>query len=529
MSWKSDKIVIVGGGSAGWMSASTLIKFFPNKDITVIESPNIPIMGVGESTLGHINAWLSALEITDKDFMKDTDASYKLSIKFTDFYKKNSGGFHYPFGKRHFVENPYFGIRDWQLKKYFYPNTPVQDFCRTFYPAMSLIENNKISENLDGTFGSWRFDQDTAYHFDATKFANWLREKYCIPKGVKHIQAIVKKVIVDDSGVSELILDDGTSVSADLYVDCTGWKSLLIGETLKVPFTSYNDIIPNNRAWATQINYIDKEKELEPYTNCTAIENGWVWNIPLWSRIGTGYVYSDKYISKEDALKQFKKHLKTKMTISNADRITEDLKFKDIEMRIGIYDRPWEKNVVSIGLSCGFIEPLESNGLLTVHVFLLQLVKFLGREIISRWDQDVYNTGVKKFYKEFAEFVALHYALSVRTDTEYWRDISKKSFCSTMVDLEATDVIGFAKFAQNKYEQTDYNQCSNGIIDICHGMNYFNIDESVISQWSFFNQRDYKQIVDELIPIWNQNQKNWKTSADCSPTLYQYLNKNIYD
>jgi hypothetical protein len=528
MSWKSDKIVIVGGGSAGWMSAATLIRFFPNKDITLIETPDIPIMGVGESTLGEINTWLNVLGISDRDFMKATDASYKLSIKFTDFLKKNSGGFHYPFGEPQFLEKKFFGIRDWQLKKYYYPDTPVQDFCRTFYPSMQLIENNKISENIGGELGSWRFDADTAYHFDATKFANWLREKYCIPKGVKHLPVKVRKVNSNADGIKELILDNGDVITADLYVDCTGWKSLLIGKSLQVPFISYSDIIPNNRAWATQVPYVDKEKELEPYTNCTAIENGWVWNIPLWSRIGTGYVYSDKYISKEDALEQFKHHLRTRMTIPNAERITDDLKFKDIEMRIGIYDRPWEKNVVSIGLSCGFIEPLESNGLLTVHVFLLKLIKFLGREVVTRWDQDVYNSGVKRYFKSFAEFVAMHYALSVRTDTEYWREISKKSFCPSMVNSEFSDVIGFDDFARKKFNQTDYNNY-DGITTIGHGMEYYNIDESVISAWSFLNKIDYKHVADNLIPVWNEMQNYWKGVADSSPTLYEYLKTNIYE
>ena len=463
MSWKSDSIVIVGGGSAGWMSAATLIRFFPNKKITLIESKDIPIIGVGESTLGFIRLWMGALGIDEQDFMKYTDASYKLSIKFTDFYKKNSGSFHYPFGSPYFAKESFFGLRDWQLKKYYYPNTPVQDYCRTFFPAMSLIEKNKIGKNEKGNLGEFRFDMDVAYHFDATKFSLWLRDSYSIPRGVNHIQASVKKVIVDDDGVKEIILDNGNIITADLYIDCTGWKSLLLGESLKVPFISYNDIIPNNRAWATQVPYIDKEKELEPYTNCTAIGNGWVWNIPLWSRIGTGYVYSDKYISKEDALEQFKNHLKTKMTVPNADRISDDLDFKDIEMRIGIHERPWEKNVVAIGLACGFIEPLESNGLLTVHDFLLKLVKYLGRDIISRWDQDGYNAGIRKFFQEFAEFVALHYALSTRTDTEYWRDISKKSFCPSMVNLDPTSVIGFANFAQTKFNQTNLYHDNGGI------------------------------------------------------------------
>jgi len=529
MAWKSDKIVIVGGGSAGWMSAATLIRFFPNKDITVIESPDIPTVGVGESTLGFIRAWTSSLGIDEKDFMKHTDASYKLSIKFTDFRKKNSGGFHYPFGLPHFTDTAFLGVRDWDLKKYYYPDTPVQDYCRTFFPAMALIENNKISRNEGGEFGAFRFDNDVAYHFDATKFAIWLRDRYSMPRGVKHIKAIVKNITTDDDGIKEVILDNGDVITADLFVDCTGWKSMLLGEALKVPFTSYNNIIPNNRAWATQVPYIDPEKEVEPYTNCTAINMDGSGIIPLYTRIGTGYVYSDKYISKEDALEEFKNHLKTKMTISDADRITDDLKFKDIEMRIGIHDRPWEKNVVAIGLACGFIEPLESNGLLTVHEFLLKLVKYLGRDIVSQWDHDSYNMGIKKYFNNFVEFVGLHYALSSRTDTEYWKDISRRSFSPSMVNLEPTMIEGFADMSLRKFDQTDFSNLA-GIHCVAHGIGYNTIDESVIAQWSHYNKHiDYKKKVDELIPIWNKEQRQWKREADDCSNLYHYLRDNIHN
>jgi tryptophan halogenase len=528
MSYKTDKIVIVGGGSAGWMSAATLIRFFPNKDITLIESPDIPIVGVGESTLGFIRAWTASLGIDEKDFMKHTDASYKLSIKFTDFYKKNSGGFHYPFGIPHFNPNNKLGLNDWGLKKTFYPDTPVQDYCRTYFPAMALIENNKISRNEGGEFAAFRFDNDVAYHFDATKFGLWLRDRYAIPRGVKHIQGTVKTVSVDEDGITGITLDNGDVITADLYVDCTGWKSMLLGDALKEPFIPYNHILPNNRAWATQVPYIDKNEEIEGYTNCTAIENGWVWNIPLWSRIGTGYVYSDKFISKEDALEQFKQHLRTKMTIPNAERITDDLKFKDIEMRIGIHERPWTKNVVAIGLSCGFIEPLESNGLLTVHEFLLKLVKFLGRDIVSRWDQDTYNSGIRRYFHNFAEFVGLHYALSVRTDTEYWREISKRSFCPEMVDQIPTLSVGFADFAYRKVQLQEFDN-TGGIHCIATGMRYPLVDESVVSQWQHYNPNtDYKKYIDEMIPIWNKEQRQYKREADDCPTIYEYLKNNIH-
>jgi tryptophan halogenase len=340
-----NNITIVGGGSAGYMTASTLLNQFPNKKITLIESPIVPILGVGESTIGGIKAWTKLLNIDDKQFLKETDGSYKLSIKFTDFYKKGES-FHYPFGFPYSKENKA-SLNDWWFKKFIYPETNNSDYADSYYPQMALVNQNKCFYNENNEI-PFDFIRDTAYHFDAVKFAHWLKNKYCIPRGLKHIEDNIISIEQDENGIKSL----NNKYTADLFIDCTGFKSLLLGECLKEPFESYSDMLPNNSAWATRIHYKDKEKELVGYTNCTAINNGWVWNIPLWSRAGTGYVYSDKYISDDDALKEFKEYLGT-----------DELEFKKVKMRVGIHKRLWVKNVVAIGLSAGFIEPLESNGL----------------------------------------------------------------------------------------------------------------------------------------------------------------------
>jgi len=408
---KTNKIIIVGGGSAGWMAAATLISQFPNKDITVLESPNIPTVGVGESTLGHINAWLDLLGIKDEDFMPHTDASYKLSIRFEDFYKKGDGGFHYPFGE--VVENKRIGTKQlWFLKKYLEPETPVTEYANWLYPNMALVNNNVLFKNENNELENFDFKNFVAYHFDATKFGLWLKEHYCKPKGVKHILEDVKTIETNEEGIVSL----NNIHKADMFIDCTGFKSMLLGETLKEHFNDYSNLLPNNKAWATRVPYKDKENELVPYTNCTAIENGWVWNIPNWERIGTGYVYSDKYVSDEEALNEFKRHLDKKGNdYSNSD-------FKNIKMRVGIHDRLFVKNVCAIGLSAGFIEPLESNGLLSVHEFLIGLVKIMKRgeqNTISQWDRDNFNVDCKNFFDGFVEFVSIHYALTHRYYTKY--------------------------------------------------------------------------------------------------------------
>ena len=228
---KIDKIIIVGGGSAGWMTAATLIKAFPSKDISVIESKDVPTVGVGESTIGGIRTWTRFIGLNESTFFSETDASLKLSIKFTDFYKKDGGAFHYPFGSPMSINegNPFF---QWQLKKYFYPDTPSEDFVRCLFPAAALFENNKFSMNENGEFDNFNPDNDVAYHFDATKFGVWLKNNYCVPRGIQHIEATVTNSICDADGISYLELDNGQNVSADLFIDCTGFKSLLLGMLL---------------------------------------------------------------------------------------------------------------------------------------------------------------------------------------------------------------------------------------------------------------------------------------------------------
>ena len=520
---KTNKIIIVGGGSAGWMTAATLISQFPNKDITLIESSKISTVGVGESTIGQINDWMSLLNIKDDDFMSYTDASYKLSIRFEDFYKKGDGGFHYPFGDMY--EQDY--TRDiWYHKKMISEDLPYTDFANTMFDQMALVNNNTIFKNENKELPNFDFKKTVAYHFDATKFGLWLKDHYCIPRGVKHIIEDIETIDTNENGISKL----NKKYEADLFVDCTGFASILLGKTLNEPFESYSNILPNNKAWATRVPYKDKENQLEPFTNCTAIENGWVWNIPSWERIGTGYVYSDKYVSDEEALQQFKNHLDLKgHDYSNSE-------FKNIKMRVGIHKRLFVKNVVAIGLSSGFIEPLESNGLYTTHEFLLNLVRTLGRgdgDSVSQYDKDTFNVTCKAKFRGFAEFVGLHYALSHRDDTEYWRDISNKTFDDRMNDQVLAFQPGFLTNAFDKFERRGFPE-NGGINCVGVGMRYLPVDKYI--------GRYYKHIdtMDELISIIYESHKDkfnkmkinkdkWNEVAKKQLSLHQYLKKYIHN
>jgi hypothetical protein len=513
-------IIIVGGGSAGWMTASTLIKAFPQKNITLIESPNTPTVGVGESTIGGIRNWTNFLNVKDKDFLYKTDGSYKLSIKFTDFYKKGES-FHYPFGKP-FHTNNLLRKNDWYYKKIMYPDTPYSDYASSMFPQMALVDKNKITYNKEKKLPLFNFMEDTAFHFDATKFGIWLKDNFAIPKGVKHIKEEIKTIEKNEEGIVSL----NKKHKADLFIDCTGFKSLLLAQEMKEPFESYEDLLPNNSAWATRIPYIEKEKELVGYTNCTAIENGWVWNIPLWSRIGSGYVYSDKFISDEDALVQFKKYL---MKIEPYKLVPCDhLEFKNIKMRVGIHRRLWVKNVCAIGLAAGFIEPLESNGLFSVHEFLFALIRNLAREKVSQWDKDNFTFECKKMFRTFSEFVALHYALSHRTDTPYWKANFNKNWEEKLINLKPFSIRGFVDASLNRTDNFEFFDDNAGLHCIATGMHWQPTDINLMLYKNFNSKEELFNFWKPSVEQINKRKEEWHKKVKEELNLYKFLKKEIY-
>tara|TARA_R100001132_G_scaffold24752_1_gene24358 strand:+ start:400 stop:1938 length:1539 start_codon:yes stop_codon:yes gene_type:complete len=504
---KRFKIVIVGGGSAGWMTATTLLKAKPNCQISLIQSANIPTVGVGESTVEPMFNWCKYIGIEEKDFLKHTDGTPKLSIKFTDFYKFGSEAFHYPFGVADLKDN-FYSINDWWYKKLLYPKTPNSDYADCIFPEqMAYVNSNKYSSHLPH-----------AYQFDAIKFGGWLKENKC--QKVNHIIDDIKTVEQDENGIVSL----NGKYKADLYIDCTGFRSLLLGKTLKEPFESYEDMLPNNSAWATRVPYINKATQVVTYTNCTAIQNGWVWRVPLWSRLGTGYVYSDKFVSDEDALKEFKSHLKNKEKVPNVEK----LEYRNIKSRVGIHKRLWVKNVVAIGLSAGFIEPLEGNGLYTVHEFLINLVRNLRRNTFSQWDRDNFTYMCKENFATFAEFVALHYALSHRSETKYWKANFNKQWDEKLINLNPRFAGVMRHLAENRSVDYTFGP-EGGSHCIAAGMNWSPTDLDVIKY------RNPTIPYDDLKSPWlsaitrlNEKKEDAIKSVEKELTMYQWLKKNIY-
>jgi tryptophan halogenase len=283
-------------------------------------------------------------------------------------------------------------------------------------------------------------------------------------------------------------------------------------------------MLPNNKSWACQVPYIDKEIELETFTNCTAIENGWCWNTPLWSRLGTGYVYSNKFVSDEDALEEFKNYLcSNKMVIPRTREDIDQLKFRNIDMRVGIHERTWVGNCVAIGLSAGFIEPLESNGLFSVHQFLFELARALGRGAPTKWEKHAYNYATFKQFNEFAEFVAIHYSLTKRTDTPYWKALTEKDYFSTAKRSPST----FDAIIDNR-AFTHISPLTGGYSWIQAGMEYFPLDSISARLGEMEKPADYKHFYKTQIDYLDNRKKYWEDIISKKPTLYEYLRDNIY-
>jgi 2-polyprenyl-6-methoxyphenol hydroxylase-like FAD-dependent oxidoreductase len=429
-----ESLVIVGGGSSGWMSAAALSKLCPHIDITIIESPNIKTVGVGESTLGHITKFLDLLGLEDKDWMAECNATYKNSIRFTNFRENDGTSFQYPFSLGFDMTDKPGGIDAWSELATVYPDEFTPDTFAKFYATANtyLSDMCKGTTNADEKLRHYSFKWDTAYHVDAAKLGQYLKNNIAMPNGVTLLNHDVVHVDMEDDQISGLLLDNGETVSADLYIDCTGFQSMLLEKAMKQEFLSFDDYLANDCAWACRVPYEDVEKEMHPYTDCHALDNGWVWHIPLWNRIGTGYVYSSKFTTADAAKEEFRKHLATTGSKERAD----NAEMFHINIKHGRRRRGWVRNVVGIGLSYGFVEPLESTGLLTTHENLVKLVECLNRRNgwVTRTEKEGFNYAVESEVLKFRDFISTHYALSMRDDTPYWKHATEyHEYCPELV------------------------------------------------------------------------------------------------
>lgn len=416
-------VVIVGGGTAGWMTATYLKETFKDRlDITLVESANVATIGVGEATFSTVRHFFDYLGLAEEEWMPSCNAAYKLAIRFEN-WRGQGEHFYHPFERLRTVDG--FTLADWWLKH----GTPGRRLDEECYVLPALCDAKRAPKRLDGSLfhgelhdGGDRkrrttmFQQDTqfpyAYHFDAALLAEYLAG-HGARQGVRRVLDHVVEVRRDERGdISEIVTEEHGALSGDLYIDCTGFRGMLINKTLQEPFESFENVLPNDRAVALRVP-VDIEKDgLAPYTTASARDSGWIWTIPLFGRIGTGYVYSSQFCTPEEAEAELRAFVGPQAADAEANHI---------RMRIGRNQRSWVRNCVAIGLSSGFVEPLESTGIFFIQHGIEQLVRHWpdrGHDpVLARG----YNESVARCLDGVREFLVLHYKASTRSDTPYWK------------------------------------------------------------------------------------------------------------
>jgi len=415
-------VVVVGGGTSGWMTASYLTAAFGDRiSVTLVESDRVGTIGVGEATFSTVRHFFSFLGLEEQEWMPACNATYKLAIRFEN-WREEGHHFYHPFERQRVVDG--FTLPDWWL------SAPMSErFDKDCFLVGTLCDNLKSPRHLDGAlfegdlsressvYRTTLSEQSTqfpyAYHFDATLLADYLRD-YAVARGVTHVLDDVVDVVQDERGwISYVTTANRGDLAGDLFVDCTGFRGLLLSGTLEEPFESYRDSLPNDSAVALRVPLDMEHKGLRPCTTATAQEAGWIWTIPLFDRIGTGYVYASDYTTPDQAEQRLREFV---------GPAAADLPANHIKMRIGRSRRHWVHNCVAIGLSSGFVEPLESTGIFFIQHGIEQLVKHFPA---ADWDnglRDSYNQLVSRCMDGVREFLVLHYYASRRQDNQYWKD-----------------------------------------------------------------------------------------------------------
>ncbi len=400
-------IVIVGGGTAGWMTAAALARFIDTRQVSIelIESEQIGTVGVGEATIPHIRVFNDMLGIDEHDFMLKTQSTYKLGINFVGWGQPGSSYFH-PFGAQGLdaqsVPFHHLWLKTGGPKK---AGFSFDDYA---LPVAMAKQRKFVYPSADSRSVLSSFSY--AYHLDANLYAAYLRA-YSEKLGVRRAEGKIVEVSQDsDSGfIDRVRLEDGREVLGDLYIDCTGFRSLLLGEALGVGFEDWSHWLPCDSAVAVPSAL--PAGDLRPYTQSIAEAAGWRWQIPLQHRMGNGHVYASAFLDDRTASETLMAGL-----VGEPQTEPRQLRFK-----AGMRRQGWHKNCVAIGLSSGFLEPLESTSIYLIQVGIYKLLELLPDRNFDSANADEYNRLVDNEYLKIRDFLIMHYKLNSRADSEFWR------------------------------------------------------------------------------------------------------------
>lgn len=414
MDKQTSRVVVVGGGTAGWITASLIAATHGRAGarrvaVTLIESPDIPIIGVGEGTWPSMRATLQSIGIDEAELIRSCDASFKQGTEFIAWAENDADDrYYHPFSLP--AEYPNLPLADYWLA-----HAASTSFAEFVTPQARLIEAGVAPKQA--SMPAYSFAVNYGYHFDAGKFARLLHRHAVDTLGVDYVPGNVTGIDSDGGDIAAVRLDTGESVSGDLFVDCTGQKSLLLGGHFGVGFESVKDVLFNDAAIAVQVPHERPTDPIASVTRATAVDAGWIWDIALQNRRGIGYVHSAAHADEATAMATLRSYVREQFPATSVD----DLDFRRIPFEPGYRRQFWVNNCVAVGLSGGFIEPLEASALALIE----QGASMLARQFPL--DRTIMTVVAKRFnekmlynWQRVIEFLKLHYVLSRRSDTPYW-------------------------------------------------------------------------------------------------------------
>lgn len=405
-------IVIVGGGTAGWLTAAIIAAKHRSRipagfSVTLVESPNVPILGVGEGTWPTLRSTLKKIGVSETDFFRECDASFKQGALFAKWTTGAPDDAYY-----HPLVLPE-GFERLNLVPHWLQNGGPQSFCDAVCPQGAVCDSGLAPK----TIATPEYDglQNYAYHLDAGKFAPFLQRHSTEKLGVRHVLADVERVVLAENGdIESVITEQAGEIQGDLFVDCTGFASLLLGKALGVGFKDLSDVLFCDTALAVQIPYESETSPVATHTISTAQSAGWIWDIGLPTRRGVGHVFSSRHQTDEEAERELRAY------IGDA---ADGRSVRKIKLRTGHRETFWKRNCVAVGIAAGFLEPLESSAIVLIELS----AKLIAEQMpVNREVMDIvarrFNETTTYRWGRIIDFLKLHYVLSKRRDTAFWRD-----------------------------------------------------------------------------------------------------------
>jgi hypothetical protein len=436
-------VLVLGGGTAGWMAASYLGKALgPAVTITVVEAPAIPRIGVGEATIPNLHkVFFDFLGLSEEEWMRECNASFKMGVRFINWRtpgvgeaqaREQSTGrpdhFDHLFGLLPNYEN--LPLSHYWVHQRLTGATD-EPFDYACYRQPAVLDRKLSPRFADGT--KW---VNYAWHFDANLVADFLRRFATQKQGAVHIEDRFTHAEIDQRGfITAINTESGRRMEADLFVDCSGFRSLLINQVMREPFLDMSEQLLNDRAVATAVSHDDEADGIEPFTSAIAMSAGWTWKIPMLGRFGTGYVYSSRFLSQDEAAEEF-------CRMWDLDPGSQQL--NHIKFRVGRNRRAWVRNCVSIGLSGCFLEPLESTGIYFIYAALYQLVKHFPDKRFDPILIDRFNREIETTFDDTRDFIQAHFSLAPRDDTPFWRACKELKLADAFAEKVAMYKAGLA-------------------------------------------------------------------------------------